>query len=144
MESCSMLNIDKVIAFLEAETTAFDMSSWMAAEDETNPSAINLCGTAACIGGTCDIVRTLNADGLTFNWNTAEDDSADMISWLTEGFNTSLDEYEISRFLFHPRVIDVAEFQSMPGEPGHITRPHAVAALRHFRDTGKIDWNVKW
>ena len=38
---------------------------------------------------------------------------------------------------------DFASHLARPGEPGWITKAHAVAVLRHLRDTGEVHWSKR-
>ena len=37
---------------------------------------------------------------------------------------------------------DGYDMQLLPGEHGHITPKHAAACLRHYADTGEVDWEA--
>ena len=45
--------------------------------------------------------------------------------------------------LFEPRA-PWATFFHKPGEEGFITSEHAAAVLRHFAETGEVDWSIDW
>ena len=94
------------------------------------------CGTPACIAGwAC--------------WQFAGDRKA---AWGMHTLNL-LNEYlglgaDDAAYLFTPTAHWDGEehveydMQSLPGELGNITPRHAAACLRHYADTGVVDWEA--
>lgn len=144
-----MLNIDRVIEFLEAEKSLkFDMSCWLLGPlsfwdaDEPDFHHVPVCGTAACIGGTCHLLFKLNEDGETYNDYESGSGEFDATEWIFEGLDLKAPAEELGRDLFVPNIPGVARWNAYPGNPEHITREHAIAVLRHLRDTGEVEWDL--
>jgi len=114
------LNIDKLINSLKEEDYAFDMSVW------NQPQGF--CGTVACIGGTADLLMRAE-DPL--NMPKSEDTLRD---WILEGLQVYYNPN-----LFYPTTA-TACYMAKPGDPRHISRARAVAALENLRDTGELNW----
>ena len=90
----------------------------------------NYCGTPACVAG-----FTIELAGReTFKVNLSATEAA------TEALDLTLEQ---GLDLFHPRGTSFDYDSTIePGEPGHITWKHAVRTLRHFAETGVIDWDA--
>lgn len=88
-----------------------------------------LCGTPSCIAGHAEAEAVRNGAGMrSSTCQTAR-------RWL------DITNAEADR-LFEPIHLH-AHFGAPEGSLGYITRTHAAAVLRHFADTGEIDWRVK-
>jgi hypothetical protein len=147
----NQLNIDKLINYLELESTLFNMCQWFDRPNEADwnelavfePEVTPVCGTAACIGGACDLLRFRSEDGLTFNINGHEydyDTPYAAAQWLLEGLGRPRPlPDQVSAFLFAPGLPH-ANYLSDPYEKGFITKAQALKTLRHLRDTGEIEW----
>lgn len=94
------------------------------------------CGTAACILGFYRLGVEHRPE--IFKVEKYSDSDPDL-----NDYNTFLGtNEEAANLLFMPNN-QHANWIASPGEPRYVTRPHAVAVLRHMADTGKIDWSVK-
>jgi hypothetical protein len=141
------LNIDKLINFIESEHAGFGMGTWFRSLDSSSQPhrpfpARPVCGTAACIGGSCDMLRFLSEDGTTFSPPEADSEEA-TIQWLLEGLppgHSFLDPDLLERAMFYPRTDEADWNEHDPASRLHISRARAVAMLRNFAKTGEVQW----
>lgn len=91
----------------------------------------NVCGTPACIAGHVDAMTGGKGKAFDGNWVPA-------IRRAGKALDLSrLEENE----LFMPSHRNVADCGVHDeDEEGFITRAHAARCLRHFAETGEIDW----
>ena len=88
------------------------------------------CGTPACVAGFTIALASLK----TFKDNQSATEAAAETLDLT--LQQALD-------LLHPDGTSFSYVSdAKPGKPGHITWKHAVRTLRHFADTGVVDWDA--
>ena len=85
------------------------------------------CGSPACIIGHNAALHGRNVPPLITNLEVVAD------LGITE---------DQSEELTAPQHRDYADYWAHPGDPGFITKDHAVAVLRHLADTGEVEWMI--
>lgn len=119
-------NINRVIDRIEREPDhRFDMAQW--------------CGTAACIGGWCEILLHEDAANRMLPSTASNLDAAKdaLVKKLDQP--VLIDDEQVHEFL--GITFDEAEELFYPGAFFQKTKPVALECLRHLRDTGEIDWS---
>lgn len=149
-----MKNIDKLIEFLKAENVAFSMAHWSLTvdaderdeyiddDDYGDKEADNFrgCGTIACIGGSAALIKEQELNP-TAKFSELQDIGyRDAYEWIIEGMPHVDPSYD-PEDLFEPNY-DTAFFEASFGSDDYIERAKAIRVLEHFRDTGKIDWDL--
>ena len=122
-----MLNITRLIDFLEAQTTEFDMTHWLDPQDRG-------CGTIACIGGSACVVMGDRHAGT---------DHA--LEWILKGLDPApvLDVNCEGNELFFP-MNEHADWEEEDfDQPRYVSRARAIAVLEHLRDTSNLDWSIQ-
>ena len=91
------------------------------------------CGTPACIAGwAC--------------WQLVEDGKATSepqfsMEQLKEYLGLGADDaFELFTPMAPSRSSGEYDMNAIPGDPGHITPRHAAACIRHYAETGEVDW----
>lgn len=107
------------------EPPKFDMRHWLFPDDKNSC----LCGTPSCLWGWAEWLRRDKPEKIEIT----PEYSGNVDEWL------GLDLYQ-SDALFIPE--DPTARYSGDHFRRTITPAHAAAVVRHFRDTGEIDWRV--
>lgn len=140
--------LNKVIAWLEAgaphievkpgvSVEGFDMSVGIITQHETSLSENPSCGTVCCIAGAItqfDTGFSIEDFALNDEWDFDYDDWE--VSWADVKHHATellgLDDDEASS-LFEPYNYE---------ERGAYTPIEAATVLKHFRDTGEVNWEI--
>lgn len=134
-------NFNKLIEVLESDYAQdhFDMRNWITDYGGVIEYKETItCGTAACIGGWCGVIR--EAEG-----EKCSPDSTDTFAWL----GLVAKEY---LYLFFPTaeaVLNKKNYEDYISgnltSPIYLTNPkQVVPVLKHLRDTGELDWNLAY
>lgn len=128
-------NINKVIKAISNEALLFNMGKhcigfgYRPLNDAFNQFNIgyNICGTASCISGWSNFFRLTENGGKVESFDDLKDDF-EAGKWL--GLNPSSLVY-----LFYGVGAQIPL--------NKITKAHAVAVIKHWKETGIIDWRVE-
>ncbi len=127
MNKKRVLKLANFIENREIKSLGFNMMYYVSEINPENDNSGHGCGTAACIAGWCYAMMT-SLKKLTEEYGTND------IKWCSSSYLELTLNETFELFLPMGRRIPL----------GDITPEHAVATLRHFAETGKVDWNINY